>query len=49
MHDELIVETHKDEIDIVKQILSEEMQGAMTLNVPLKVDMSEGRSWFDAK
>lgn len=49
VHDELIVETHKDEIDIVKQILSEEMQGAMTLNVPLKVDMSEGRSWFDAK
>ena len=49
MHDELIVETHKDEIDIVKQILSEEMQGAMPLNVPLKVDMSEGRSWFDAK
>ena len=49
VHDELIVEAHKDEVDKVKQILSEEMQSAMELNVPLKVDMSTGRSWYDAK
>ncbi len=49
VHDELIVEAHKDEVDTVKQILAEEMQGAMKLSVPLKVDMSEGHSWFDAK
>ena len=49
VHDELIVEAHKDEVDKVKQILSEEMQGAMELNVPLKVDMSTGHSWYDAK
>ena len=49
VHDELIVEAHKDEVDKVKQILSEEMQGAMELNVPLKVDMSTGHRWYDAK
>lgn len=49
VHDELIVEAHKDEVDKVKQILSEEMQGAMELNVPLKVDMSTGHSWYNAK
>lgn len=49
VHDELIVEAHKDEVNKVKQILSEEMQGAMELNVPLKVDMSTGHSWYDAK
>lgn len=49
VHDELIVEAHKDEVDKVKQILREEMQNAMELNVPLKVDMSTGHSWYDAK
>ena len=49
VHDELIVEAAEDEVDEVKKILSEEMQGAMKLRVPLKVDMSVGHSWFDAK
>lgn len=49
VHDELIVETALDEVDKVKQILTEEMQGAMELKVPLKVDISEGHSWYDAK
>ena len=49
VHDELIVEAAEDEVDEVKKILSEEMQGAMELRVPLKVDMSVGHSWFDAK
>ena len=49
VHDELIVEASNDEIEEVKKILKEEMQGAMTLKVPLTVDMSAGRSWYDAK
>ncbi len=49
VHDELIVEAHKDEVDRVKEILLEEMQGAMEMSVPLKVDMSVGHSWYDAK
>ena len=49
VHDELIVEAYKDEVDKVKEILLEEMQDAMELNVPLKADMSVGHSWYDAK
>lgn len=49
VHDELIVEASEDEIEAVKTILAEEMQGAMELRVPLKVDIEVGRSWYDAK
>ncbi len=49
VHDELIVEAHKDEKDIVLDIVKKEMENAFPLSVPLAVDMSEGRSWYDAK
>ena len=49
VHDELIVETHKDEIDEVKQIVKREMEEAIQLNVPLKVEMHLGKSWYDTK
>ena len=49
VHDELIVEAHKDEVDKVKRILLEEMQGAADMQVPLKADISVGHSWYDAK
>ena len=49
VHDELIVEAHNDEIEKVKAILKEEMENAAKLNVPLVVDMSTGKSWYDAK
>lgn len=49
VHDELIVEAHKDETEKVKAILKEEMENAMKLRVPLTVDMVVGRSWFDTK
>ncbi len=49
VHDELIVEAWEDEVNIVKAILKEEMENAVSMNVPLVVDMSVGRSWYDAK
>ena len=49
VHDELIVEAWENEVDAVKRILREEMENAVTLNVPLVVDMSEGKSWYEAK
>ena len=49
VHDELIVETPYDEVDAVKAILKTEMENAVTLDVPLVVDMETGRSWYDAK
>ncbi|WP_053957538.1 DNA polymerase I [Inediibacterium massiliense] len=49
VHDELMVETHKDEIDEVKKIVKEEMENAISLKVPLNVDMNIGNSWYDTK
>lgn len=49
IHDELLIETHKDEVDIVKQILTEEMMNAASLRVPLLVDVSCGKTWYEAK
>lgn len=49
IHDELLIETHKDEVEKVKQILSEEMHGAATLKVPLEIDMNVGDTWYDVK
>ena len=49
VHDELIVETHKLEVEQVKQILSECMQNAVSLAVPLVAEVKTGRSWYEAK
>ena len=49
VHDELIVETHKSEIEEVKQIVKKNMQEAMDLKVPLTAEVSTGNNWFDAK
>ena len=49
VHDELLVETHKSEIEEVKQIVKKSMEGAMDLRVPLTADVSTGSNWFDAK
>lgn len=49
VHDELILELPKNELESAKKLLREEMEGAAALSVPLKVEMAEGRSWYDAK
>ena len=49
VHDELIIDTHKDEIDIVKEILYKEMTGALKLDIKLTIDSNMGYSWYDAK
>ena len=49
VHDELIIETRLDEAEAVKKILKTEMENASKLNVPLKVDMNVGETWYDAK
>ncbi|MTI48567.1 MAG: DNA polymerase I [Firmicutes bacterium] len=49
VHDELIIEAHRDEVDEVKELLKDLMENAVELNVPLKVDMDTGDSWYDTK
>ncbi len=48
VHDELIVEAPEDKAAQAAKILTEEMQGAVKLAVPLTADAKEGRSWYDA-
>lgn len=48
VHDELLVETELSEIDRVKEILLEEMQGAADLSIPLEIGMAQGSNWFEA-
>ena len=49
VHDELLVETAKEEIDAVKKILEEEMHGAADLAVTLEIDAHVGHDWYEAK
>lgn len=49
VHDELIVDADQDEVEQVKQILREAMEGAYTLAVPLKVNIAVGKTWAEAK
>ena len=49
IHDELIVDTCKDEAEKVKEILKEAMENVTTLKVPLVVSMGEGESLYDCK
>lgn len=49
IHDELIIETQEEEKEQVKEILVCSMENAMKLKVPLKVEVSEARDWYEAK
>ena len=49
VHDELLIETRKEEMEAVRNILEEEMKGAASLKVALEIDMKTGDSWFETK
>ena len=48
VHDELVVDCPKDEVNLVKKILTSEMEGAFKLKVPLKVNISVAYRWGEA-
>ena len=48
VHDELIVECPEQEADAAAKLLEQEMMNAMTLRVPLTVEVKKGASWYDA-
>ena len=48
IHDELLFECPKNEIDEVAKMVKHEMELAVELSVPLKVEWDYGRSWYDA-
>ncbi|MBP5427445.1 MAG: DNA polymerase I [Clostridiales bacterium] len=49
VHDELLIETHINEVEEVRYLLKECMENAVQLDVPLTVEVKEGSSWFEAK
>lgn len=49
VHDELIINVYKDELEKVKNIVKNEMEKVLELKVPLEVDINIGKNWYEAK
>lgn len=49
VHDELLIETKKDEVEIVEKLLTEHMKSAVQLAVSLEIDLHTGDNWYEAK
>ncbi|NLT48881.1 MAG: DNA polymerase I, partial [Clostridiales bacterium] len=49
VHDELIIQAHREELERVKVILRENMENALELKVPLCVDLNTGENWYELK
>ena len=49
IHDELIIDCPKDELEPVTQLLKEKMEEAAKLSVPLVADIASAKNWYDAK
>ncbi|MBQ9181246.1 MAG: hypothetical protein IJ134_01215 [Bacilli bacterium] len=49
VHDELVFDVLKDELETVIQIVKDVMENICKLNVPLKVSIAYGENWYEAK
>ncbi|MEY8763536.1 MULTISPECIES: DNA polymerase I [Clostridium] len=49
VHDELILNVYREELESVKHIVKEEMENVLDLKVPLEVDINIGDNWYEAK
>ena len=48
VHDELVFDVHKSELDAMKKLIKTEMENAFKLDVPLDVDLDIGDNWLEA-
>jgi DNA polymerase-1 len=48
VHDELVFDVYKPELETIKSLIKEEMENAYALNVPLDVEMDTGVNWLEA-
>ena len=48
VHDELVFDVHKNELECIKPLIKEEMENAYCMEVPLVVDIGEGMNWLEA-
>ena len=49
VHDELVLNVYKDELEEVKELVRDKMENVIKLSVPLKVDIEIGNDWYEAK
>ncbi len=49
VHDELVFDAHKDEVDSLRNIVKQEMENAVKLKAPIRVDITVGDNWLEAK
>jgi DNA polymerase-1 len=49
VHDELVFESPPEELDALKNLVREEMEGAAQLSIPLVVDLGTGANWLQTK
>ena len=49
VHDELIIDSPISKQELASKILKEEMESALKLSVPLTVETSVGKNWYEAK
>jgi DNA polymerase-1 len=49
VHDELILNVYRDELDLVEHLVKEQMEHVIKLSVPLEVEISIGETWYEAK
>ena len=48
VHDELVFDAHKDEVEIIQPIIKYEMENAFRMTVPLDVEVGLGNNWLEA-
>ena len=48
VHDELVFDVYKPELETMKVLIKQEMENAYTLSVPLDVEMDMGDNWLEA-
>ena len=48
VHDELVFDAYKEELDTVKQMIKTEMESAYKMSVPLDVEVGTGNDWLEA-
>jgi DNA polymerase-1 len=48
VHDELVFDAHRDEVDIIKPLILEGMRNALPLAVPVEVEIGSGINWLEA-
>ena len=48
VHDELVFDVHLSELDKIKKVVKNSMENAVTLDIPLKVDIGTGKNWLEA-